>query len=55
MDKELIKAICKVQKKYPGVRLLQLIGNCLPTNFDGYYIEDDTLLESLIKTYPEAF
>ena len=45
-----LDVIREIWKKYPDLRLTQLIGNCFP-NIDAYYKEDDELLDKLNKVY----
>lgn len=53
MTPELLDAVVRLSKKYPNLRLLQLIGNAVPTeearrrNNDFYYVDDRQLLQWL--------
>ena len=46
----LLKRIKQIWKKYPDLRLLQLLGNCFPAQ-DNYYVEDDELEIRLREIY----
>lgn len=48
--KRIIRLIERIWKKYPNLRLCQLIGNCFESG-DNYHIEDDELEERLRKFY----
>jgi len=50
---EILGLVEKLWKKYPDLRLTQLIMNALQMNSDPYYIEDDRLYKAL-KTYNET-
>ncbi len=54
MDQELIDLITKIWKKYPELRLCQLIGNCFGGNDDHYFVEDADLTKQLKLTYPRV-
>lgn len=45
-----LEKIEQVWRKYPDLRLCQLLGNCFPMG-DLYYVEDDKLLFALENTY----
>lgn len=47
---KIMKLVEKIWKKYPNLRLTQLIGNCFEAG-DNYHTDDDTLLEKLKETY----
>ena len=47
---KILETIREIWKKYPDLRLTQLIGNCFPAG-DNYYREDDELLKRLEVTY----
>ncbi len=49
---EIVGLVEKIWKKYPDLRLTQLIMNALKMSSDPYYVEDDKLHEAL-KTYDE--
>ncbi len=49
----ILKLVEKVWKKYPDLRLCQLIGNCFGPG-DNYQREDDTLEKQLKITYKEV-
>lgn len=50
---EVLKCIETIWKKWPDLRLCQLLGNLnLPD--DPYYVEDDRLLNELRSTYSDA-
>lgn len=46
----ILKLIKKIWKKYPDLRLCQLIGNCFIAG-DNYYKEDDVLEKVLKERY----
>ena len=50
---ELLVLIEKLWIKHPDLRLMQLLGNCLPPG-DNYYTEDDELLDNLKFTYKRS-
>lgn len=50
MDEELLKLIKRIWKKFPKLRLCQLIGNCFPPG-DLYHIENRELKKALKRTY----
>ena len=45
----LLAAVIEVWKKYPDLRLGQLLANSVPVNF--YYRTDEELLHRICKTY----
>ncbi len=47
--------LIRIWNKYPYLRLMQLLGNCMDCKADNYYMEDSTLLINLKLTYPEVF
>ena len=47
-----LKLIKKIWKKYPDLRLFQLLGNAFPAQ-DNYYVEDDDLEIRLRAVYQE--
>lgn len=52
-QKELLDLIEAIWKKYPDIRLTQLILNCdTGLEFGMYYIDDDILYKKLCETYP---
>ena len=52
--KKVLREIEKVWKKYPDLRLMQLLGNVwTEEQFDSYYIEDKILLRYL-KRYKKG-
>ncbi len=53
MNQELIDLITKIWKKYPELRLCQLIGNCFHDQ-DLYFVKDAGLTKQLKLTYPEV-
>lgn len=49
----MIDRIREIWKKYPDLRFMQLIVNCLGNELS-YYLEDDELLYMINKTYPRG-
>lgn len=47
----ILEKIKKIWKRYPDLRLFQLLGNCLPTNGDHYYVDDDIIEKLLGEKY----
>ena len=48
-----LEKIGEIWKKSPQLRLGQLLGNCIRTAIQFYYMEDDVLLERLEAMYKE--
>lgn len=44
---EVLEVLRKVWKQYPDWRLLQLMSNSIPSGRDGFFIEDNELVEIL--------
>ena len=49
--RRILELIRKIWRKYPTLRLMQLIGNAFPDNEDRYYTEDEILEIVLRKQY----
>ena len=47
-----IDCIRSIWRRYPDLRLMQLLGNAFPDGLDPYHVEDDKTVELLDKTYP---
>jgi hypothetical protein len=47
-----LEILRKIWLKFPDLRLCQIIGNCFDCkDGDCYYVEDEELMERLIKVY----
>ena len=50
---EMLRILSKIWRKYPDLRLGQLVLNGCPDDSGLYYMEDEDLLENLKKAYKE--
>ena len=52
---KILKKVREVWKKYPDLRLLQLLSNSLPQGIEkGFYTEDEELLKRMELTYDSS-